>query len=222
MTQITAAMVKELREITGVGMMDCKKALVETGGDIEKAKDWLREKGFARAAAKAGRSTHEGTIVSYLHSTGDVAKVGVLLELNCESDFVAKTDDFKALARELALQVAGAAPDFVSREEVPAELVERETAIARKQVEGKPENIVEKIVAGKLDAFFGEICLLEQAWIKDESKKKKVSTLIAETVAKVGENITVPRFARYVVGETAASSRQEEPVGNGAGAPSGH
>jgi len=227
--QITAALVKELREATGVGMMDCKKALVATEGEVEKAKDWLREKGLVRAASKAGRATAEGSVFSYLHTSGGVARNGVLIELNCESDFVAQTDDFKTLGRELALQVAGGAPEYVRREDVPTALVERERKIAHAQVEGKPDNIIEKIVAGKLDAYFGEICLLDQVWIKDESKKKRVSGLIAETVAKLGENITVPRFARFVVGEATALSRSEgdhaadgaeNGAGTGASAPS--
>jgi elongation factor Ts len=222
---ITAAMVKELRETTGVGMMDCKRALVETDGDVERAQQWLRERGLARAASKSGRSTNEGIIESYLHATGGIARVGVLLELACESDFVAKTDDFRALARELALQIAGGAPEYVRREDVPAAVVDRERAIARKQVEGKPGNIVEKIVSGKLDAFFAETCLLEQVWIKDEHKKKTVAMLVAEAVARLGENITVPRFARYVVGESTASSHPAPENGeraeNGATAPSG-
>lgn len=215
--EITASLVRELREQTGTGMMDCKKALTETGGDIEQARVWLREKGLARAGAKAGRSTNEGTIEAYLHSSGGISKLGVLVEVGCESDFVAKTDDFKALARELALQVAGGAPDYVRREDVPTAIVAREQSIARKQMEGKPDAIIEKIVSGKLDAFYAEVCLLEQIWIKDEAHKKKVAELIAETVAKLGENITVPRFARFVVGEVTAAEVRAE---NGVTAPS--
>ncbi|MGA8015880.1 MAG: translation elongation factor Ts [Candidatus Dormiibacterota bacterium] len=203
MAEISAALVKELREMTGAGMMDCKRALVESDGDLEKAKDWLRQHGMAQAEKKAGRSTDEGMIEAYLHSVGGMPpKVGVLVEVNCESDFVAKTDDFRRLARELALQVAGARPLHVRREDVPKEIVERELEVYRGQAEGKPAAIVDKIVQGKLDSFFGDVCLLEQAWIRDEKHKKKVSELIAETVAKLGENITVARFARFAVGES--------------------
>ena len=202
-TAISAAQVKELREITGAGMMDCKRALEATSGDVTKAVDWLREKGMAKAAKKAGRNTNEGVIEAYVHGTGGVSKLGVLVEVNCESDFVAKTDDFKALARELALQVAGAGPLYVRREDVPADDVERERAVYRAQVEGKPANIVDKILDGKLNAFYAQVCLLEQPWIKED--KKTVDQLIKEYVAKVGENISVARFARFQVGENAAA-----------------
>ena len=210
-TAISAAQVKELREITGAGMMDCKRALEATGGDTPKAVDWLREKGMAKAAKRAGRSTNEGVVEAYVHGTGGISKLGVLVELNCESDFVAKTDDFKALAREIALQVAGAAPLYVRREDVPAADVERERSVYRAQVEGKPANIVDKILEGKLNAFYAQICLLEQPWIKED--KKTVDQLIKEYVAKLGENISVARFARFQVGESAAA-------GDGADAPS--
>jgi elongation factor Ts len=209
--EITAALVKQLREMTGAGMMDCKRALEATGGDLEKAKDWLREKGMARAASKAGRSANEGTIEAYVHGGGAVgARLGVLVEVNCESDFVAKTDDFKQLARELALQVAGAAPLYVRREDVPTEVIEHERAVFRAQAAGKPADIVDKIVVGKLEAFYAETCLLDQPWVRDEKHRKKVGELITEAVAKLGENITVARFARFQLGETS---------GNGAGAP---
>jgi elongation factor Ts len=205
MAEIPASMVKELRDLTGAGMMDCKRALVETGGDLERAKDWLREHGVAKAAAKEHRSTNEGVIEAYLHGVGGMPpKVGVLIELDCETDFVAKTDDFKRLARELALQVAGANPVYVRPEDVPAEIVERERNVYRAQAEGKPEAMVEKIVEGKLAAYYGEVCLLEQPWIRDEKHKKKVRELVQETVAKLGENITVARFVRYQVGETSS------------------
>ncbi|GAC1575973.1 MAG: translation elongation factor Ts [Candidatus Dormibacteria bacterium] len=214
MAEITAAQVKQLRDVSGAGMMDCKRALTATEGDLEKAKDWLREKGLARAAGKAGRSTNEGAIGHYLHTTGGLAKLGVLVEVNCESDFVAKTDDFKELAHDLAIQVAGANPRYVRREEVPTALVEREKAVYRRQVEGKPANIIDKIVDGKLEAFYGEICLVDQVYVRDENRKKKVRDLIAEKVAKLGENITVARFARVAVGEAPA----EAAGGNGAAA----
>jgi elongation factor Ts len=206
MSEISAAMVKELRELTGVGMMDCKKALQNTGGDVERAKDWLREHGLAKAASKAGRSTNEGIIESYVHSAGGVPKLGVLVEINCESDFVAKTDDFKTLARELALQVAGAAPKYVSKEDVPAELVEREKSVYRGQMEGKPAEMIEKILDGKLKKFYEEVCLLEQPWIRED--KKKVGELVTDAVARLGENITVARFVRMQVGEAQAAPDQ--------------
>lgn len=213
MAEINAAQVKQLREMTGAGMMDCKRALEATGGDVEKAKDYLREHGLARAAKKAGRATSEGIIEAYVHAAGGVAKLGVLVEVNCESDFVAKTDDFKNLARELALQVAGRGPLYVSREEVPADVVERERNIYRAQVADKPANIQDKIIEGKLDAYYAEICLLDQPWVKDMSGKKKVSELVKETIAKLGENITVARFARFAVGEGAEVAQpDDEPV----------
>lgn len=206
MAEVTAALVKQLREMTGAGMMDCKRALTERDGSLEGAKDWLREKGLSRAADKAGRTTNEGVVEAYVHSSGGLGKLGVLVEVNCESDFVAKTDDFKALARELALQVAGAAPQYVSSENVPTEIVEREKSIFREQVGDKPENIAEKIVEGKLKKFFAEICLLQQPWIRDDSKT--MHDLVTEAVAKLGENISVARFARYQVGEAAVSSTE--------------
>ncbi len=212
MAEISAAMVKQLRERTGAGMMDCKRALEEADGDVERAIDLLRERGAARAKEKAGRSTNQGLIEAYLHSVGGMPpKVGVLLEVDCESDFVAKTDDFKRLARELALQVAGANPQYVGPEDVPEDVVERERAVARAQAEGKPENVVAKIVEGKLAAFYGDVCLLEQAWIRDERHKKKVRELVAETVAKLGENITVARFVRFAVGEASADGNGSAP-----------
>jgi len=212
--EITAAQVKQLRDMTGAGMMDSKRALVETGGDIEKAKDWLREHGMARAAKKAGRSTGEGIIESYVHTAGGVGRVGVLVEVNCESDFVAKTDDFKHLAHEIALHVAGASPQFVRREEVPAAALEREKAVYRAQVADKPANIQDKIVDGKIEAFYGEVVLVDQPYIREP--KKKVRDLINEAIAKLGENITVARFARFAVGE-AAGAEQESPAGEPAG-----
>jgi len=216
--EITAAEVKRLREMTGAGMMDCKRALTESGGDIERAVDLLRQRGIARAAGKAGRAANEGVVEAYLHSTGATApKLGVLVEVNCESDFVAKTDDFRALAREIALQVAGAGPRYVRREEIPADVLERERAVYRAQAEGKPANIVDKIIEGKLEAFYAEVCLVDQPWIKDVAHKKKVGELITEAVAKLGENITVARFARFQVGESVA---QMSSGGDGAVPPS--
>lgn len=212
MAEVTAAQVKRLRESTGAGMMDCKRALVESAGDLERARDWLREKGMLRAAGRAGRSTNEGVIEAYVHSSGGASRLGVLVEVNCESDFVAKTDDFRALARELALQVAGRPPQYVRREEVPQAVLDREMAVLRRQAAGKPENIVEKIVAGRLESFFSEVCLYDQPWVRDEKGGKKVSDLISETVARVGENISVARFARFVVGEQAPDADDAAPV----------
>ena len=207
MAEISAAQVKQLRDMTGAGMMDAKRALVETGGDVEKAKDWLRQKGMARAAGKAGRSTSEGLIEAYVHSSGGVGRVGALVEVNCESDFVAKTDDFKHLAHEIALHVAGSPQTLcVRRDEVPADVIEREKAVYRGQVADKPANIQDKIIEGKLEAFYGEVVLLDQPYIREP--KKKVKDLISEAIAKLGENISVARFARFAVGESAADGEQ--------------
>jgi elongation factor Ts len=203
MAAVSAARVKQLRELTGAGMMDCKRALEECGDDLEKAQDLLRTKGIASAASKAGRTAREGIVDSYLHGGGGAPKLGVLIEVNCESDFVARTEDFRNLAHELALQVASLAPRWVRREEVPAEVVEKERAIYREQAADKPANIVERIVEGKLEAFYSEVCLVDQPWVKDEKHKKKVGELIAEAVAKLGENIGVARFARFQVGDAA-------------------
>ncbi|MBP2642452.1 MAG: Elongation factor Ts [Firmicutes bacterium] len=195
---ITAEMVKELRERTGAGMMDCKKALTETQGDMDKAVDFLREKGLAAAAKRAGKVAAEGVIEAYIHGGG---RIGVLLELNCETDFVAKTDDFKALARDIAMQVAASNPSYVRKEEVPAEVLEHEREVLRAQAlnEGKPANIAEKMVQGRVEKYYKEVCLLEQPYIKDPDKT--VSQLISEKIAKIGENISVRRFVRYQVGE---------------------
>ncbi len=204
MAEISAAQVKQLRDMTGAGMMDSKRALVETGGDIEKAKDYLREHGMAKAAGKAGRSTGEGTVEAYVHHSSGVGRVGALVEVNCESDFVAKTDDFKHLAHEIALHVAGASPQYVDRTQVPAAVLARETAIYRAQVADKPANIQDKIVAGKIEAFYGEVCLVDQPYVREP--KTKVNDLIKQAIAKLGENITVARFARFAVGETAGDA----------------
>ncbi|SEN79032.1 translation elongation factor Ts [Lihuaxuella thermophila] len=195
---ITAAMVKELREKTGAGMMDCKKALTETGGDMEKAIEWLREKGIANAAKKAGRIAAEGVVDSYIHAGG---RIGVLVEVNCETDFVAKTDEFKSFVKDIAMQIAAMAPKYVRREEVPAEEIEKEREILRQQAlaEGKPENIVDKMVEGRLSKHFKEICLLEQPFVKDSDKT--IDELVKEQIAKIGENISIRRFVRYEMGE---------------------
>jgi elongation factor Ts len=194
---ITADIVKELRQRSGAGMMDCKRALEEAGGDLERAMDVLRRKGAAGVAKRAGREAREGVVEAYVHLGG---KIGVLLELNCETDFVAKTDEFRALARNLAMQVAATDPSAVDRESVPAELLERERAIYQEQAEatGKPAAVVEKIVAGKLEKFYAETVLLEQPFIRDPDRA--VRDLIQETAAKVGENVVVRRFARFAVG----------------------
>ncbi|MCF8010779.1 MAG: translation elongation factor Ts [Clostridiales bacterium] len=198
MAEITANMVKELRESTGCGMMDCKKALQETGGDMEKANQYLREKGLATAAKKAGRTTSEGIVDSYIHGNG---RIGVLVEVNCETDFVGKTDEFKQFVRDIAMQVAASNPQYVSREDVPAEIIEKEKNILRVQAknEGKPDNIVEKMVEGRIDKYFKEICLMEQLFIKDTDIT--VSQLITDKIGKIGENINVRRFERYELGE---------------------
>jgi len=196
--EITAALVKELRERTGAGMMDCKKALVDTCGDIEKSIDELRTKGLAKAAKKAGRVASEGVVVSYIHGKG---RIGVLVEVNCETDFVGNTDEFRQLAYDIAMQVAASNPDYLSREEVPTEDLDREREVLRAQAleEGKPEKVIEKMVEGRIDKFYKEHCLLEQSFIKDPDKT--VQQLIHESVAKIGENISVRRFTRYEVGE---------------------
>jgi len=197
---ISAQAVKELREITGAGMMECKKALQESGGDIEKAIDWLRAKGAAKAAKRAEKSANEGVIGSYVHFDG---KTAVIVELNCETDFVANTDQFKALAKDLALHVASAAPLAVSSAELDPAIVEREREVYRQQVleEGKPANIVDKIVDGKIQKFFKESVLLAQPFVKDPDKT--IEQLITEVSAKTGEKIEVARFARFKVGERA-------------------
>lgn len=195
---IKAELVKELRERTGAGIMDCKRALTETGGDMEQALIYLREHGLAAAAKKAGRATREGRIEAYIHPG---AKLGVLIEVNCETDFVANTADYQHLCRELAMQVAASNPGYVSREEVPKERVEQEATILRHQAlgEGKPEKIVEKIVEGRLEKFYESTCLLEQPYIRDPDKT--VEELIKEYIAKLGENIIVRRFTRFQLGE---------------------
>ena len=194
---ITAQMVKELRERTGAGMMECKKALQEAGGDMEKAMEILRKKGIAKAEKKASRATKEGIIGSYIHMGG---KIGVLVEVNCETDFVARTDEFQNLVKDIAMQIAAMNPKYVSKEDVPEEVIEKEKTIYREQAlaSGKPEHVVDKIVEGKLNKFFEEVCLLEQDFIKDDSKK--VKDVITEVIAKLGENIRVARFVRFQVG----------------------
>ena len=198
MAEITAALVKQLRDQTGAGMMECKAALQEANGSLEEANTILRKRGLAQAAKKTGRSTSEGVIASYIHLGG---KIGVLVEVNCESDFVARTDDFQALCKEVALQVAAANPQYARREDIPAEVLERERGIYRAQMEssGKPANVVDKIIEGKLGSFYEQVVLLDQPSIRDP--KLKVSQLVQAAIAKLGENIGIPRFVRFKVGE---------------------
>ena len=198
MAEITAVMVKELRQATGSGIMDCKKVLGEADGDMEKAIELLRKKGLAKAAKRAGRSTSEGVIYSYIH-TG--AKLGVLLEVNCESDFVAKTEDFQAFAKNIAMHIAAANPAGLNPEDVDQEMVEKEREIYRAQMleEGKPENIIDKIVDGKIEKFYKDICLMSQAYVKDP--QQTIAELLKETIGKIGENIQIKRFARFQIGE---------------------
>lgn len=195
---IPATLVRELREKTGVGFMECKTALAEAGGDLGRATTLLREKGLASASKKMGRTASDGLVISYIHGGG---KIGVLLELNCETDFVARTDEFGTLARDLAMQVAAANPQYVRREEVPADLIAKEREILSAQVKssGKPEKVIDQIVQGRLAKFFSEICLQEQPFIK--SPEVKVEDRIKEVIAKVGENVVVRRFCRYQLGE---------------------
>ncbi len=198
MAEITAALVKELRERTGAGMMDCKKALAATEGDMDKAIDFLREKGLAAAAKKAGRIAAEGLVESYIHGGG---RIGVLVEVNCETDFVAKTDAFKSLVKDIAMHIAAANPSYLRREEVPAAELEHEKMVLSEQArnEGKPEKIIEKMVTGRIEKYYKEVCLLEQPFVKNPDKT--ISDLITESIAKIGENIAIRRFTRYQLGE---------------------
>lgn len=198
MAEITAALVKELRERTGAGMMDCKKALSATDGDLEKAIDFLREKGLAAAAKKAGRVAAEGLVEAYIHGGG---RIGVLVEVNCETDFVAKTDAFKELVKDIAMHIAATNPSYLKREEVPTAELEHEQAVLAEQArnEGKPEKIIEKMVAGRIEKYYKEVCLMEQPFVKDPDKT--ISDLITESIAKIGENISIRCFTRYQLGE---------------------
>jgi elongation factor Ts len=195
---VTASMVKELREKSGAGMLDCKNALVEANGDIVRASELLREKGLSAAANKAGRIATEGAVESYIHANG---KIGVLVEINCETDFVAKTDKFKSFTRDIAMQIAASNPRYVSREDVEASELEKEREILRNQAlnEGKPAHIVDKMVEGRLAKYYEEFCLLEQDYIKDPDKT--IAMLLNEAVSKIGENISIRRFVRYELGE---------------------
>jgi elongation factor Ts len=203
MSEVSAALVRELRDKTGAGMMDCKRALGESKGDLEKAVVYLREKGLAAAAKRATRAASEGTVGSYIHAGG---KIGVLIEVNCETDFVARTPQFQALVKELAMQVAAANPRYVAREEVPASVLDTERGIFRAQAasSGKPAAVIEKIVDGKIDKFYADVCLLEQAFIKEP--QKSVRQLVTDTIAQLGENVVVRRFARFQLGEASETA----------------
>ncbi len=196
--EIKSTLVKDLRERTGAGMMDCKKALEESAGDVEKAIEFLRIRGLSKAAKKAGRETSEGLVVSYIHPGN---RIGVLLEVNCETDFVARTDDFQNLVKNLAMHIAAAAPLGVTREDIPGELLAKEKEVFRAQAleEGKPAAVVDKIVQGRIEKFYAEAALMDQLYVKDNDKK--VSELVSEAVAKLGENIKVARFARFQLGQ---------------------
>lgn len=203
MSEISPQLVRELREKTNAGMMDCKKALAEAGGDMAKAEDLLRAKGIASAGKKSSRSAKEGIVASYIHLQG---KVGVLVEVNCETDFVAKNENFREFVKDITLHIAAANPLCVSREQVDAADLDREKAIYRQQVEGKPANIVEKIVEGKIDKYYGTVCLMEQPFIKNPDLT--ISDLVKAKISELGENIVIRRFTRYMVGEDSAAADQ--------------
>ncbi len=196
MAEFDAKLVKELRDKTSAGVMDCKKALAENGGDLEKAVVWLREKGIAQAAKRSGRVASEGTVGTYIHAGG---KLGVLVEVNCESDFVAKTPEFQTLVKEIAMQIAAANPRCLRREDLPPEVINQERQIYASQSAGKPEPIVNKIVEGKLEKFYREVCLVEQSYVRDPNRT--ISDLVGEYVGKLGEKIEIRRFMRYQLGE---------------------
>ncbi|MDH3346270.1 MAG: translation elongation factor Ts [Kiritimatiellaceae bacterium] len=204
---ISAKQVKELRDKTGAGMMDCKKALGETNGDVEAAVDFLRQKGILKAAKKAGRATREGQIGAYIHPG---SKIGVLVEINCETDFAARTEAFSDMVKNIAMQIAAASPICVRREELSEDVLERERNVYRAQAleSGKPENVIDKIVDGKMRKYYEDACLLEQSYIRDSDKK--VEDIIKETVAELGENIHVARFSRFQLGETAYVESESE------------
>jgi elongation factor Ts len=198
MTVISAEMIKNLREKTGTGMMECKKALTESNGDFERAIDLLRQKGLASALKKAGRTASEGLIHSYVH----MGKIGAMVEVNCETDFVARTDDFKELVKDIAMHIAAAIPLYLTRDEVPQDILEREMVIYRAQVADKPSHVVEKIIEGKLEKFYTDTCLLDQLFIKDPEQKKRIKDIVSEKIARLGENILIRRFVRFQLGET--------------------
>src|SRR3954466_5551520 len=206
MAEITASLVKELREKTGAGMMDCKKALTETSGDFEKAVDYLRKKGIASASKKAGRATKEGAVSSYIHGEG---KVGVLVEINCETDFVARTEQFRQFVKDVSMHIAAASPQWVSPSEVPAETIAKEKEIFMAQMAntGKPAKILEQIAEGKIKKFYEDNCLMNQAFVKDPNKT--IEQLLKETIAALGENMGIRRFARFTLGEGLKSAEGE-------------
>ena len=205
MAEVSASMVKELREKTGAGMMDCKKALAESGGDFGKAEEWLRKKGIAKAGSKEGRVAAEGLIGSYIHG----GRIGVIVEVNCETDFVARNPDFQDLVKDVAMQIAAANPKYVRREEVATEQLEKEKEIQRAllQQQGKPEAMWDKILVGKVEKYYEQVCLVDQLWVKDD--KKKVGEMITERAAKIGEKVSVRRFVRYEVGEGIEKKKDE-------------
>ena len=197
---MSTELITRLREMTGAGIMDCRNALKESDNDIDKACQWLREKGIASAVKRAGRSAKQGLVYSYIHGNGTL---GVLIEVNCETDFVAKTEDFQNLVKEVAMQVAAAAPTYISREQIPANVLEVEKEIYKAQLkeEGKPEKIYDKIIAGKIEKFYSQVCLYDQIYIRDISGKETVKDLVTNAIAKIGENIVIKRFARFKLGE---------------------
>ena len=203
MSEISSQLVKTLRDKTNAGMMDCKRALTEAGGDLEKAETILRKKGITKAEGKGGRAAKEGVVAAYIHLQG---KVGVLVEVNCETDFVARNEGFREFVKDITLHIAASSPTYVTREEVPAALLEKERDIARSQVVGKPANVVEKIVEGKIDKFFSTICLLDQVFIKS-TDNQLVKDLVKSKISELGENIVIRRFTRYMVGEQIASEQ---------------
>lgn len=198
---IHSSSVKELRDQTGAGLMDCKKALTEAEGSIDKARDILRQKGLAMASKKTGREASEGVISSYIHMN----KIGVLAEINCETDFVAKTDEFQSFSKDICMHIAAASPTYLKREDIPEDFIEKEKNIFASQIENKPPQIVEKIVLGKLEKFYEEVCLLDQVFVKDPDHKKKIKDLVVEKIAQLGENIVIKRFVRFQLGEKAGS-----------------
>jgi len=201
--EITTEMVKELRQATAAGILDCRKALEVSAGDFDKAVDYLREKGLAKAAKRVDREAKDGLVVSYIHGGG---RIGVLLEVNCETDFVARTDEFKGMVNDVALQIAAMAPQYVKREEIPAAVIEHEKQLYRAQAleEGKPEAVVDRIVEGKMEKFYKDVCLLEQPFIRDDGKERTrtIDDLVKEQITKTGENMVVRRFARFELGES--------------------
>lgn len=205
--EISMELVRDLREKTGVGIMDCKKALLETSGDVEKATEWLRKKGLATALKKASRATKEGVVHSYIHAGG---KIGVLVEVNCETDFVARTEEFQGFVRDLGMHIAAVNPMFVSKDQVSPEVLAKEKEVYMEQAKesGKPANVIDKIVEGKIERYLSEICLVDQPFVKDP--EKTIKDIITGLVAKLGENISISRFARFQLGETAKATENTE------------